>query len=167
MPQNVGAVSGAMRELLNWPDVSPVLDTVHTFVGVGATAAQIRSQLPSELFDSYSDEELLDAYQDRYGIGEDGSDDTDESDDLDIWRHPEFKMIRETPADDALRASDPGVHEDLRSHLDRVRSVTVLQETRVLRGFTRGRDKDLKIAAGKAMLRRRPLAPERDWLPHT
>ena len=113
----------------------------------------------------HPDEELLDAYRDRYGIGEETPGDEDESDDLDIWRYPEFKIIRETPADDSLRASDPGVHADLRSHLDRVRSVTVLQETRVLRGFTRGRDNDLKIAAGKALLRRRPLPPDRDWLP--
>jgi hypothetical protein len=166
LPQKVGAVSGAMRDLLKRPDVSPVLDVVHTFAGAGATAAQIRNQLPSELFDSYTDEELLAAYRDRYGIGDDKSHaDGDASDDLDIWRHPEFKMIREAPIDDALRASDPGVHGDLNAHLDRVRSVTVLQETRVLRGFTRGRDRDLKIPVGKALLRRSPLPPERDWLP--
>ena len=63
LPQKIGAVSGAMRELLKRPDVSPVLDAVHTFVGAGATAAQIRNQLPSELFDSHSDEELLAAYR--------------------------------------------------------------------------------------------------------
>lgn len=166
LPQQVGAVSGAMRDLLKRPDVSPVLDAVYAFVGAGATAAQIRNRLPSELFDSYADEELLAAYRDRYGIGANvPNDDGDGSDDLDIWRYPEFKMIRETPADDALRASDPGIHSDLRTHLGRVRSVTVLQETRVLRGFTRGRDADLRIHVGKALLRRRPLPPERDWLP--
>lgn len=166
LPQKIGAVSGAMRELLKRPDVSPVLDTVYTFVGAGATADQIRNQLPSELFDSYTNEELLAAYKDRYGIGEDESNDGDDgSDELDIWRYPEFKMIRETPSDDALRASDPGVHTDLSSLIGRVRSVTVLQETRVLRGFTRGRDANLKVPVGKALLRRRPLPPERDWLP--
>jgi hypothetical protein len=166
LPQTIGAVSGAMRDLLKRPDVSPVLDAIHTFVGAGATAGQIRNQLPSELFDSYTDEELLAAYKDRFGIGEEASDDGgDGSADLDNWRYPEFKMIRETPADDALRASDPGIHADLRTHLERVRSVTVLQETRVLRGFTRGRDADLRISDGKALLRRRPLPPERDWLP--
>lgn len=166
LPQKIGAVSGAMRDLLNRPEVSPVLDAVHTFVGGAATAEQIRNQLPSELFDAYKDEELLAAYHDRYGIGtEDSGDYGEGSDDLDIWRYPEFKMIRETPKDDALRASDPGMHPDLQGHLDRVRSVTVLQETRVLRGFTRGRDADLKIPVGKSLLRRRPLPPERDWLP--
>ena len=166
LPQKIGAVSGAMRELLNRPDVSPVLSTVHKFVGAAATPTQIRDQLPAELFDTYSDEELLAAYHDRYGIGdENDTDDDDASDSLDILRYPEFKIIREMPTDDTLRASDPGIHSDLQDHLDRVRSVTVLQETRVLRGFTRGRDSDLKIPVGKSLLRRRPLPPERDWLP--
>lgn len=166
LPQKLGAVSGAMRDLLKRPDVSPVLDAIYTFVGREATAAQIRNQLPSELFDSYADEELIAAFKDRYGIGEGAPNDVgDGSNALDIWRYPEFKMIRETPADDALRAFDPGIHADLRTHLGRVRSVTVLQETRVLRGFTRGRDADLRIPVGKALLRRRPLPPERDWLP--
>lgn len=166
LPQKVGAVSGAMRDLLKRPDVSPVLDAVYAFVGAGATATQIRNRLPGELFDSYADEQLLDAYRDRYGIGEEvPTEDGDGSDVVDIWRHPEFKMIRETPADDELRAFDPGIHPDLRTHLGRVRSVTVLRETRVLRGFTRGRDTDLRIPVGKALLRRRPLPPDRDWLP--
>lgn len=166
LPQKIGAVSAVMRDLLARPEVSPVLDAIHTFLGAAATATQIRNQLPSELFDSYGDGEIIAAYNDRYGIGAAGEPDGgDEADDLEIWRHPEFKMIRETPTDDALRASDPGMHPDLRVHLDRVRSVTVLQETRVLRGFTRGSDGDLKISTGKAMLRRRPLSAERDWLP--
>ena len=54
---------------------------------------------------------------------------------------------------------------DLRSHLDRVRSVEVLRETRALRGFTRVRDDELKLTTGKALLRRRPLPPDQDWLP--
>ena len=164
LPQKIGAVTGALRALLERPDVSPVLDAVHTFVGAEATASQIRLQLPSELFDSHSDEELVDAYRDRFGLGEETADEED-SDDLDIWRYPEFKMLRETPNDDALRASDPGVHSNLHSHVERVRSVTVLQETRAMRGFTRGRDNDLKIPVGKALLRRHALKPEKDWLP--
>ncbi|NLE80720.1 MAG: DUF1998 domain-containing protein [Rhodococcus sp.] len=166
LPQQLGAVSSAMRDLMRRPDVEPVLNTVHTFLGKDATAAQIRRQIPTELFDSYSDEELLAAYHDRFGTGGDQPDDAnDESDDLDIWRHPEFKMIRETPQDDELRASDPGVHGALLAHIERVRSVTVLRETRALRGFTRGRDSELKVPVGKALLRRRSLPPDQDWLP--
>jgi integrase len=114
-----------MRDLLKRPDVSPVLDAVHTFVGAGATAAQIQNQLPSELFDSYTDEELLAAYKGRYGIGEDESDDGGEgSDDLDIWRYPEFKMIRETPAHiDAAIRSMRRAHGDVMA----VQSKTILK----------------------------------------
>jgi hypothetical protein len=73
--------------------------------------------------------------------------------------------IRETPKDDFLAASDPGLHADLTSHLSRVRSVDVLRETRALRGFTRVRDGELKLTEGKAMLRRTSLTPAQDWLP--
>lgn len=166
LPQRVGAVSGAMRDLLRRADVEPAINAVHAFAGAAATAAQIRNLIPPELFDSYPDEELLAAYRDRFGIGDVLPEVEDqESDDLDSWRYPEFKMIRETPQDDELRASDPGVHSTLIGHVERVRSVTVLRETRALRGFTRGRDSELKVAVGKALLRRRPLPPDRDWLP--
>lgn len=166
LPQDVGAVSGAMRDLLRRPDVEPVLTLLHSLKGSMVTAVDLRPHLRAEFFDSYSDQELLAAYQDRFGIGENGPDHDDhESDDLYIWRYPEFKMIRETPQDDELRAADPGVHPALAGHIERVRSVTVLRETRALRGFTRGRDGELKISVGKALLRRRPLPPDRDWLP--
>ncbi len=166
LPQKVGAVSGAMRELLRRPEVEPVINAVHSFARADATAQQLRGLLPAELFDSYSDDELLAAYCDRFGIGEDtGTDNDHESEDIGMWRFPEFEMIRGTPQDDELRASDPGVHAALAGHIERVRSVTVLRETRALRGFTRGRDRELKVSTGKALLRRRPLLPDRDWLP--
>lgn len=166
LPQKVGAVSGPLRDLLNRAEVSPVLELAYAMKGEAFTGAELRSSLPTELFSAYSDDELLAAYRDRFGIGENVSDpDNSDSGELDIWRYPEFKMIRETPNDDTLRAFDPGMHSDIKTHLDRVRSVTVLQETRVLRGFTRGRDGELKIPVGKAMLRRRSLPPDRDWLP--
>ncbi|WP_062389941.1 DUF1998 domain-containing protein [Demequina iriomotensis] len=169
IPQKVGAVSGAMRDLMKRADVEPVMTLLFTMLGKNATVAHIRNATRGvgDLFDQYPDEELLAAYHDRFGIGSPAADgdDEDESDDLDIWRYPEFKLLRETPQDDELRGSDPGVHSAIAGHVDRVRSVTVLRETRVLRGFARGRDNSLKIADGKALLRRRPLPPERDWLP--
>ncbi|MFE2812969.1 DrmB family protein [Streptomyces nigra] len=168
LPQQEGAVTDAMRELLKRADVGAVMNIVHSFAGADATPAMLRKQLPPELFDSYSDDQLLAMYRDLHGIGADDEGGADGSDDLtsdDIWRYPEFKRIRETPDDDALRATDPGIHSDLCSHIARVRSVTVLQETRALRGFTRGRDSELKLPVGKTMLRRRALPPDRDWLP--
>lgn len=166
LPNKVGAVSGAMRDLLGRPDVDSALSTVHSFVGASATAEVLRKHIPGELFDDYPDEELLEAYRDRYGYGESSEDGgAQDGGDLDVWRYPEFKMLRQTPQDEELRASDPGVHAAIANHIERVRSVTVLRETRVLRGFSRGRDSDLKVAEGKALLRRRPLPPEHDWLP--
>lgn len=168
LPQKVGAVSGAMRDLLKRADVEPTMEFLFTMRGKDATVAEIRQATrgAGDLFDQYTDDELLAAYQDRFGIGaSEEDDDNDESGDLDIWRYPEFTLLRETPQDDELRASDPGVHAAIAGHVDRVRSVTVLRETRVLRGFTRGRDRDLKIAEGKALLRRRPMPPDKDWLP--
>ncbi|MEU0188920.1 DUF1998 domain-containing protein [Streptomyces afghaniensis] len=168
LPQQEGAVTDAMRELLKRADVGVVMEIVYSFAGADATPAMLRKRLAPELFDAYSDEQLLAMYRDLHGIGADGEGGADGSDVLtsdDIWRYPEFARIRETPDDDALRATDPGIHADLRSHIGRVRSVTVLQETRALRGFTRGRDSELKLPVGKAMLRRRALPPERDWLP--
>ncbi|NEW42779.1 DUF1998 domain-containing protein [Nocardia cyriacigeorgica] len=166
LPPEVGAVSSAMRDLLDRADVGAAINAVYAFCGATATAQQIRNLIPAELFDSYSDDELLAAYRDRFGIGgEPPEADDDESEDLDIWRYPEYKLIRETPQDDELRASDPGVHTTLHGHIERVRSVSVLRETRALRGFTRGRDGGLKVPVGKALLRRRPLPPDRDWLP--
>ncbi|MFJ6837575.1 DrmB family protein [Streptomyces sp. NPDC091209] len=168
LPQQEGVVTDAMRELLKRADVGVVMEIVHSFAGPDATPAMLRKQLAPELFDSYSDEQLLAMYHDRHGIGIDDEGGGDGADDLtsdDIWRYPEFKRLRETPDDDALRATDPGIHADLSSHIGRVRSVRVLQETRALRGFTRGRDGELKLPVGKAMLRRRALPPDRDWLP--
>ena len=168
LPQIVGAVSGVLRDLMARADVDSAMNLLSTMCGKDATMVQIRQATrgAGALFDQFSDDELRAAYEDRFGIGasdDDGED--DEPGDLDIWRYPEFELLRETPQDDELRASDPGVHTAIAEHINRVRSVTVLRETRVLRGFTRGRDSDLKIAEGKALLRRRPLAPDKDWLP--
>ncbi|TDP89606.1 DUF1998 domain-containing protein [Labedaea rhizosphaerae] len=170
LPQQEGLVSAAMRDLLRRADVGPVLSLLFSFAGAAATAAQIRDALPAELFADHSDEELVAAYRDLHGIGAEPPAAIDETDldDLEVeglWRYPEFKKIRETPDDDALRATDPEVHPDLTSHIGRVRSVNVLVETRALRGFTRGQDGELKLPVGKAMLRRKGLAPDKDWLP--
>ncbi|MGW4343209.1 DrmB family protein [Micrococcus luteus] len=168
LPLKIGAVSGALRDLIKRADVEPAMVFLFSMRGHDASVAEIRNATrgAGDLFEHYSDEELLAAYQDRFGVGSaEGDGNEDDSTDLDIWRHPEFKLIRETPQDDELRASDPGLHPAMAGHFDRVRSVTVLRETRVLRGFARGRDGDLKVAEGKALLRRRPLPPEKDWLP--
>ena len=180
LPRKVGAVSAALHDLLNRADVRPLLRMLHRSEGSDLTAQQIRSWLPPELFDPTTDEELLAGYRDMFVIsesegssseahqGEEGGGNHEEIELLtstDIWRHPEFRLLRATPTDDMLTVTDPGVHADLKGLLGRVRRIETLTETRALRGFTRVRDDDLKLSVGKALLRRRRLSPQQDWLP--
>lgn len=174
LPRKEGAVSSEMHELMRHPAVSGTMRTLHDIFGIKLDVSMLRHQLlrnvSPELFGPISDEELIAGYRDLLGVGEDEPESGEESDaELltgdDIWRYPEFQHIRLTPKDDYLTATDPGLHADLDSYLERVRSVDVLRETRALRGFTRVRDDVLKLSVGKALLRRRPLPPVQDWLP--
>lgn len=173
LPRKEGAVSAEMHNLLRSPQVGPRWGVLHDMLGDNVPAAQLRKGL-LKLFAPYSDEELTAAFRDLFGLGSNhpedapmsrspgGSDDLTGSDD---WRHPEYLVIRETPKDDFLSATDPGVYEELAGHFGRVRSINVLRETRALRGFTRVRDDVLKLNVGKALLRRESLPPDEDWLP--
>lgn len=170
LPRQEGAVSADLHELMRRPNVGPVMRVLHQAFGASVTVEQIRQALPQELFGPISDEDLMAAFSDLFGVGAEVPEAGEESDTElltgnDEWRHPEFQRIRETPKDDYLTATDPGVHADLQAHLDRARSVDVLRETRALRGFTRVRDDVLKLTDGKALLRRRLLPPDQDWLP--
>ena len=170
LPRQEGAVSANLHDLMRRPDVGPVMRVLHTAFGPAVTPEQIRAALPPELFAPIADEELMAGYRDLLGVGETPTETVEEGDSElltgdDEWRYPEYRLLRETPKDDYLTASDPGLARDLAGSLDRVRSVEVLRETRALRGFTRVRDDVLKLSTGKALLRRRSLAPAQDWLP--
>lgn len=181
LPRKVGAVSAALHDLLNRADVRPLLRLLNKTYGTAVTAEQIRDEVPPELFKPVSDEDLLAGYRDMFGIPEEGevtAATIDESEggtapgensesltSTDIWRHPEFSLLRETPTDDMLTVTDPGIHPHLEDVLGRVRRVETLTETRALRGFTRVRDDELRLSVGKSLLRRRPLPPAQDWLP--
>lgn len=170
LPLQEGAVSADLHELVRRPGVSGVMRALHSAYGAAVTPAQIRPLLPIELFEPISDEELMAGFRDLLGIGETAPEATEEGDaELltgdDEWRYPEYEFLRETPKDDWLTASDPGLDPGLLQHFGRARSVEVLRETRALRGFIRVRDDVLKLSVGKAMLRRRPLPPSQDWLP--
>jgi hypothetical protein len=170
LPRQEGAVSAEMHDLMRRPNVGPVMAVLHTAFGAGTTTEQIRASLPQELFEPITDEELMAAFVDMFGIGETTPPSVEKGDTElltghDEWRYPEFDRIRETPKDDYLAATDVGVHADLTGHLSRIRSVDALRETRALRGFTRVRDGVLKLSHGKALLRRTPLPPTHDWLP--
>ena len=170
LPRHEGAVSAEMHELMRRPDVGPVLKVLRTAFGDGVTVAQFRESLPYELFAPISDDQLIAAYCELFGISEEppaavNSEHEEVLTANDEWRHPEYKLLRETPQDDYLTASDPGIAPDLADVLDRVRRVDVLRETRALRGFTRVRDDVLRLSDGKALLRRRSLPAQQDWLP--
>ncbi len=170
LPRVEGAVSADLHELMRRPNVGPVMRVLHQAFGPAVTVDQIRQALPQELFAPISDEELVAGFRDLFGVGEEPPSTPDEEDSEvltgdDEWRYPEFLRIRETPKDDYLTATDPGMHADLQAHLARVRTVDVLRETRALRGFTRVRDEALKLTVGKSLLRRRPMPPDQDWLP--
>lgn len=170
LPRQVGAVSADLHDLMRRPDVGPVMRVLHSAFGAAVTAAQLRGALPTEIFQPVSDMELTAGYRDLLGVGETQPEAVEEGDTElltgdDEWRYPEYELLRETPKDDYLTTSDPGVPPILMEHLGRVRSVEVLRETRALRGFTRVRDDILKLSVGKALLRRRSLPPDQDWLP--
>jgi len=138
--------------------------------GETVTTEKIRAEIPPELLSGVSNEDLMAAYLDYVGTSSTSTEGSQglESETLtgeDVWRYPEYQLLRECPQDDYLTARDPGLDPDLTSYLDRVRSVDVLRETRALRGFTRVRDDVLKLSEGKALLRRTPVTPTQDWLP--
>ncbi len=174
LPREVGAVSAELHELMRHPAVSGTMRTLHGIFGAHLSIEVLRKSLlqnvSPELFGPITDDELMAGYRDLFGVGEQQSivaveGGTELLTGDEEWRYPEFQQIRETPQDDYLTTTDPGIHSDLEVHLGRVRSVDVLRETRALRGFTRVRDDILKLTAGKAFLRRKPLSPEQDWLP--
>lgn len=176
IPWSEGAVSAELHELVRHPRVTAAMRLVHSFCGADITAERLRQHLlsgvPPELLKPFSDDDLLAGYRDLLGEQQKSVENkVDESDDVESltgdaeWRFPEYELIRETPADAYLSATDPGLHGDLESCIDRVRSVDVLRETRVLRGFTRVYDAPLGLSAGKALLRREPEPPGSDWLP--
>lgn len=170
LPQNEGKVSADVLELMRRSDVGPVLKVLRSAFGSNLTASQLRAHLPFELFAPISDDQLASAYGEVFGVGGDAIDALDDEQRETLtsnedWRYPEFSLLRETPSHAYLKATDPGVAPELATVVDRVRRVEVLRETRVLRGFTRVRDGSLRLSEGKALLRRRPLRPEHDWLP--
>lgn len=171
LPRAEGAVSMELHDLISQPRATGVLNTLHQVVGSQTSGAQLRAALDPEVFQSFSDEDLLAAFLDRFGPDSQPAGDhaavvdTGSLIEPEQWRFPEFEMIRETPNDALLMGSDPGVHPGLQPFFSRVRRVEVLRETRALRGFTRVQDGLLELDAGKAQLRRTTLAAEHDWLP--
>ena len=93
----------------------------------------------------------------------------DNADDLtgnDEWRYPEFRLLRETPTDDYLTASDPGVHPNLSAATSIACAGSKSCEKRgPCADSPASATTTFKLSVGKAMLRRRQPPPEHDWLP--
>lgn len=67
------------------------------------------------------------------------NDDADNLTGNDEWRYPEFRLLRETPTDDYLTASDPGIHESLKAALSRSQCRGPARDARASRVYTRSR----------------------------
>ncbi len=165
LPQKEGAVSAAMRDLMKRADVEPTMAFLFTMRGKDATVAEIRQATrgAGDLFDQFSDDELLAAYQDRFGVG--ASDDDGDDDPIRASSPATTSgATRSSSSSARRRRTTTCAHQPRRPpaiadpHLERVRSVDVLRETRVLRGFARGRDSDLKLSEGKGPAAPSPLA---------
>jgi hypothetical protein len=138
------------------------------------TAEKLRNRASLQgVLREFSDEELDAGIAELFGsadvdLGADAEEESTSQDDLTgsvTWRFPEHRLVRETPSHPDLTTSDPGVPPLFADRVSRVRRVEVLRETRALRGFTRYRDRPLRLSEGKELLRRRVLPRNLDWLP--
>jgi len=168
LPRHDSGASSEVLDILRRPDVQPVVQLLHELLGA-VSVAMLRSRIPPELLQPFSDAELEAGIQDMYGDPDEelapSDDDVEDLTSAASWRYPEYKLLRQTPSHPDLTGTDPGVPDDLAGVLGRVRRLTVLRETRALRGFTRVRDTSLRLSEGKHLLRRTPLPPAQDWLP--
>ncbi|MEU0020079.1 DUF1998 domain-containing protein [Streptomyces rochei] len=165
LPRQEGGASAEVLDVLRLPEAKSRIQLLHEVLG-DVPLAQLRGQMP-ELLAPFSDEELTTGLNAILGLPtiKASQDEGGELTSVADWRRPEYDLLRATPKDPDLTITDPGVPDSLSHSLDRVRRVETLRETRALRGFTRVRDGNLRISDGKALLRRRPVPPERDWLP--
>lgn len=171
LPRQGTQLSPQARQLLASGEVSGALKVFKAQNKGQVSGAQLRAFLhdaavsPDRLA-MLSDAELAAAFEDRFGTGDDDADRAiTDLGNLAGWRYPEYQAIRDTPNEPLLRAVDPGLGSGMAQWLSRIRCVEVLQETRALRGFTRVQDGNLDLLSGKALLRRRRLPREDDWLP--
>jgi MrfA Zn-binding domain len=169
LPSANSQVSPELLELLRSPGLHSRLSLVMQLFGQ-LDAASVRTADQTGILDPFTDAELLAGVQEVFGPGADTGDIDASGSEEDLpgreeWRYPEWQLLREGTDHPDLTISDPGLHQALSGVLGRVRLAEQLRETRVLRGFTRVQDSPLRLSLGKALLRRTPLAPSRDWLP--
>jgi hypothetical protein len=167
LPPAQDGAAAEVLDMLRRPDVQPRIQLLRHLLGT-IPVQQLRAHVPIELLRPFTDEELERGLVDLLGEPSPVDQAVDDNEDLTStveWRRPEYEILRETPHHPDLTATDPGIAPTYRGHIGRVRRIEVLRETRALRGFTRVRDGALRLSAGKALLRLRPLPVANDWLP--
>ncbi|WP_408921277.1 DrmB family protein [Corynebacterium tuberculostearicum] len=147
-------------------DIQTSLDFLSGDLGRAVDFVLKRRRVSARVRESISTEEWREAIGSRLEATDSDSEIAESNDleDEQEWRFPEYQIIREEPSDADLSAYDPGINSELRSHLGRVRAVDVLKETRALRGFTRGMGTSLPLEKGKQLLRRN-RSEDNVWLP--
>lgn len=172
IPQSSSSAPPEVLDALRRPDVEPIAQLMRA-LDAPLTAQKLKGHASLHpILQHYSDEDLDSGIEELFGessaIQSTGFETDEESDNLTgnaDWRFPEFQLLRETPSHHDLAATDPGLPAGFEAKVSRVRRVEVLRETRALRGFTRLRDRPLKLSDGKNLLRRSPLPAQVDWLP--
>jgi hypothetical protein len=92
--------------------VSTVLHLLHSLLGNAVTVGQLRERVEPELFQRFSDAELMAAFRDTCGICEQPAAGDDDATAETLtgnaeWRYPEYLRIRETPGNPDLTATAP------------------------------------------------------------
>lgn len=165
LPPFEGGASAEVLDILRRADVQPRLTMLHSLLGM-VEPEQLRQHVDPVLLGPISDEQLKLAIDEIVGPSEPAAPETAE--DLappEVWRRPEYDLVRSTPAHPDLTCTDPGVSPTLAASFARVRRVETLRETRVLRGFSRVSDRPLRLTEGKALLRKQAVPASHDWLP--
>lgn len=83
-----------LYDLVHRPDVSMVLHLLHSLLGNAVTVGQLRERAEPELFQRFSDAELMAAFRDLCGIGEEPAASADDATTETLtgnaeWRYPE------------------------------------------------------------------------------
>lgn len=164
LPQ--GQADPELLEILKLPLVATKLKFIRKVRPV-FNAEAIREADDEGVLDRFSDEQLDAAATEVFGPppSESLSTQDDELTDVESWRSREWEVLRAGSTHPDLTVSTTAVAPSLKRHFARVNLVHKLTETRALRGFTRVHDAPLRLADGKALLRKSQPPPERDWLP--
>jgi hypothetical protein len=165
LPKHSSSLPTELVELLRSPEMASKIRLLQTLDLVDVE--HLRKADDNDLLAPYGDDVLQQAIS-QVLLGEETRRDS-EAGDLESeaeWRRPEVERLRE-PSDhpDLVITPPRAAYGDAMTGFSRVRLVEKMRETRALRGFTRVRDRGLKVTDGKALLRQSLLPPERDWLP--